>query len=532
MDIDDDDNNNNNSSAGTLITEDQAAVTANSITSTQHALVLTINPTIAEEPPRIASEEDEDPVLYDSTRPNEDSSPEHLPLSYSPLGLASTAWTVTGHTALPTTVHSLLPDAHGICHYHRPAFNDGMRVIPRSLISRSLELRSRQSVLARNFEVAHRESIARLEASQRALEQVVRRLASTRRCMMPDYGRDRPVSLTEGDPPDEWVSEEEEEEEGSDLLTRHAYDLMLRMQVRSSTRRANGGVSKYMGGRGRRGRHSEALATACMRQHHDEQKTKGLVTAMGQGDSDEITAMLRRGVLVNIVDSNGRTPLHVACSCGNLDAVRLLVHMGANVNATDGIGNTPLTIAATGARTNIILPLLEAGADPRIGQGLVSAMAMVRSRLRLLRRQIQHARSVELAAAMSFADVLPRVKERRKQSVLVAKECVEIIHLLREYTRRHEMAEDSAPVESEPALEGAAATELDSLAEQLLSMEIGADKGKMPDLLSMADDDTQEPGAGSEPLEKDEDGQIDELLAKFSLLLGDKNDDNEGTGGD
>ncbi|KAJ2689781.1 hypothetical protein IWW39_001247 [Coemansia spiralis] len=501
MDIDDD----NSSSAGTLITEGQAAA-ANSTTSTEHTAAFTVSPLTAEEPARTAPEED--PVLYDSTRPDEESSPEHLALSYSPLGLASTAWTVTGHTALPTTVHSLLPDAQGICHYHRPGF-DGMRVLPRSLISRGLELRSRQSAMARTFELAHRESMVRLEASQRALEQVVRRLASTRRCMIPDPG---PATATEAEHPDGWVSEEEEP------LTRQAYDLMLRMQVRSSTRRANG-VSKHVGSRGIRGRCSEVLGAAYTRQLLDDQRTRDQVTAMGQADADEITAMLRRGVSVNLTDSNGRSPLHVACSCGNLDAVRLLLQRGADVNAVDGIGNTPLTIAATGARSNVILLLLEAGADPRIGQGLVSAMAMVRSRLRLLRRQIQHARSVELAASMSFTDVVPRIRERRKQSVLVAKECVEIIHLLRDYTRRHQMADDRAPAESEPALGDVA--ELDSLAEQLVSMEIGAGKGKMPELLSMADDDTQ----GSEP--PDEDGQIDELLAKFSLLLGDKNDNEK-----
>ncbi|KAI8326060.1 ankyrin repeat protein, partial [Martensiomyces pterosporus] len=84
---------------------------------------------------------------------------------------------------------------------------------------------------------------------------------------------------------------------------------------------------------------------------------------MGQGDVDAILQMIRSGTSVDIRDSVGRTPLHVACSCGNVAGARLLIHMGADVNATDNVGNTPLTIAATGARSDVVIPLLEGGAD-------------------------------------------------------------------------------------------------------------------------------------------------------------------------
>ncbi|KAJ2837956.1 hypothetical protein FBU31_001033 [Coemansia sp. 'formosensis'] len=573
MDIDDD-----NSSVGTLNNEGQNIAASNSTTSTHHTLVLNTSQaaTIVEETASTSrrtitvSEDGSEPL---SSQPSDEPSPYHMTLSYSPSGMA-TSWTMTGHTAppvsyIPTTVHSLLPDAHGICHYHRPHITPsrgGMRGMPRSLIMRGMELRHRDSMLTRNMEFGQRESMVRLEASQRALDQVMRSLASTRRCMIPpEYGRERHAldcssaviaSASIGDNGDspmltpidspEWVSDTEEtNEDGGDTLTYDAYDLLMRIKMRSATRRANnGGISKSTGigpHRSRRGRHvmhAESLSTAYSRFKNDEQKIRDSVTAMGQGDSDDIAAMLRQGVSVNITDHAGRTPLHVACSCGNLDAVRLLIHMGASVNATDRIGNTPLTIAATGARTNIILPLLEGGADPRIGQGLVSAMGMVRSRLRLLRNQIRHARSVEQVAANSFADILPRIKERRMHSVNVAKECVETIRLLREYTRRHTMTEsqgDPMRVIYKPASEATGsladvdASELDSLSEQLLSMEIAGpqnEMGKILDPLSLADNDVQEQESNGSESEaaQDEDRQIEDLLEKFSMLLGDTDD--------
>ncbi|KAJ2742698.1 hypothetical protein GGI20_004296 [Coemansia sp. BCRC 34301] len=597
MDIDDDDN----SSIGTLHNESQGNAMTDSAASTQNTMVFGAgqSPTMAEETTttmatttttiaRTTSQVMDDTGLFGSNLQPE-STPFPETISYSPSGLA-TSWLME-HTEsldyqISTDVHSLLPDSHGIYHYHRPSMfmhrarrsYEGIHGLARSLA-------------ARNLDIIQRETMSRVEANQRAMEQLVRRLAITRRCLIPpEFGRERralnrspsvviPSRIEElGHSPtlssndsrgDEWGSDSEEKHDNDggvsspDPLTQDTYDLLLRMQVRSSARRANsGGVFKASGvHRNRRGRHtaqSDLLGTAYS-QLMSESKAQKTVSKLGQANSDEIMEMVRQGASVNTADTAGRTPLHVASSCGNVEAVRLLIHMGANVNATDRIGNTPLTIAATGARTNVILPLLEGGADPRIGQGLVSAMAMVRSRLRLLRMNIRHARSIEQVAACSLTDILPRVRERRRQAVAVAKECVEIIRLLREYTQRHIDAENNPndamrdiyqpKIEPElPGLSDQIASELDSLSEQLFSMEITRpattredEKGKMPDLHSNADsnilsDDDHKRQVSGDSAEsssaQDEDRQIDDLLEKFSLLLGDDgNNVVQGQGG-
>ncbi|KAJ2842977.1 hypothetical protein J3B02_005413, partial [Coemansia erecta] len=267
--------------------------------------------------------------------------------------------------------------------------------------------------------------------------------------------------------------------------------------------------------------------------------------------------ILRSGVSVDLYDSLGRTPLHVASSTGNIEAIRLLIHMGADVNTTDRIGNTPLTLAATGARSDVILALLEGGADPRVGQGLVSAMTMVRSRLRLLRMEIQQARIVERAATGSLSDLVPRVRERRRKAAAVAKECVDVIHLLRHFIHKR-IEEEQAEQDSQrggnvlyEAYElsqtetasssltrqmpsSQAISELDSLSAQMMSLgfdserseqakSVTADgKGKMPEThYGVSDNPRQSELAAADILAKTnaEDDQMEDLLQRFSKML-------------
>ncbi|KAJ2895376.1 hypothetical protein IWW38_002325, partial [Coemansia aciculifera] len=273
MDIDDD----------TLHAESQDNALTNSSASTQHTMGFDSGqtPTRAEENiitttttttttttmTRTLSQAMEDTTMSDND-PQAESTPYPETTLYSPAGLAMSL-AIMEHSEsmsqhISTDVQSLLPDAHGICHYHRPSMlmhrarhgHEGAHGLPRSLF-------------ARNYDFIQRQSIARIEANQRAMEQVVRRLAVTRRCLIPpDFGHERytldrsAAVAAVAKPPkineitysptlpeddglgDYWVSDSEDKPDNDDSLTQDTYDLLLRMQVRVAARRANsGGIS-------------------------------------------------------------------------------------------------------------------------------------------------------------------------------------------------------------------------------------------------------------------------------------------------
>lgn len=62
---------------------------------------------------------------------------------------------------------------------------------------------------------------------------------------------------------------------------------------------------------------------------------------------------------VNRVDSNGRTPIHVAAANGSVEAVRFCVLAGGNPNAVDSNGWTPLHYAAENGHLGVVHFLLE-----------------------------------------------------------------------------------------------------------------------------------------------------------------------------
>ncbi|KAJ2526574.1 hypothetical protein EV175_007636, partial [Coemansia sp. RSA 1933] len=109
---------------------------------------------------------------------------------------------------------------------------------------------------------------------------------------------------------------------------------------------------------------------------------------------------------------------------------------------------------------------------------MVSAMAMVRSRLRLLRAHIRHARAAEMIAAEPTA-----ARARRLHAVAVARQCVDIIHLLRLHSSNSPRPPFTAPEAAARVASASdqnsshsavmtpeASTELDALSSQLLSL--------------------------------------------------------------
>jgi ankyrin repeat protein len=73
--------------------------------------------------------------------------------------------------------------------------------------------------------------------------------------------------------------------------------------------------------------------------------------------------LLKNGVNVNGKDSTGCSPLHVAAAAGNLKIVKLLLDSGANINAQNNLGGTPLYIATFYKKLRTVEFLKKKGAD-------------------------------------------------------------------------------------------------------------------------------------------------------------------------
>ena len=60
---------------------------------------------------------------------------------------------------------------------------------------------------------------------------------------------------------------------------------------------------------------------------------------------DKVSLVLEYGANVNVLNSDGMTPLHLATKLDNLAVVKLLVNKEANVNAINNDGKTPWDLA-------------------------------------------------------------------------------------------------------------------------------------------------------------------------------------------
>ncbi|MHA7877474.1 MAG: ankyrin repeat domain-containing protein [Bacteroidota bacterium] len=95
----------------------------------------------------------------------------------------------------------------------------------------------------------------------------------------------------------------------------------------------------------------EASAAQGGLQWQQQAAAQDLHTAARDGRVKAIRALLKRDArIINIRDSNGRTPLHITAQYGRIDAIKVLINRcrypRADVNAQDRNGHTPLHIAA------------------------------------------------------------------------------------------------------------------------------------------------------------------------------------------
>ena len=86
-------------------------------------------------------------------------------------------------------------------------------------------------------------------------------------------------------------------------------------------------------------------------------------TAAYQGNLDIVTALIARGVELEITDKNGQTPLNLAARQGHSEVVMALLKAGSLVDHPDNDGWTALRSAAWGGHTEVVNQLLESGAE-------------------------------------------------------------------------------------------------------------------------------------------------------------------------
>ncbi|NBR28738.1 MAG: ankyrin repeat domain-containing protein [Betaproteobacteria bacterium] len=92
---------------------------------------------------------------------------------------------------------------------------------------------------------------------------------------------------------------------------------------------------------------------------------RGLLAAAATGDVVEIKKLVDAGGDVNMRDSYGRTPLHVATYKKNRDAITALVKAGADINAKESDRYDAVTIASVADDVGTLRMLLQLGASAK-----------------------------------------------------------------------------------------------------------------------------------------------------------------------
>ncbi|KAK4077988.1 hypothetical protein Purlil1_12186 [Purpureocillium lilacinum] len=101
---------------------------------------------------------------------------------------------------------------------------------------------------------------------------------------------------------------------------------------------------------------------------HDVNETStlgrsALGVASGNGCSEIVRVLLRKGADPKLADCTGCTPLHAASTNGHVKVVKLLLERGADVAVADKEGWTPLMYASLTSQVRLVKLLLEEGAN-------------------------------------------------------------------------------------------------------------------------------------------------------------------------
>lgn len=94
-------------------------------------------------------------------------------------------------------------------------------------------------------------------------------------------------------------------------------------------------------------------------------KYTGLFAAAQRGDVAQISRLTTKSELLNVTDSYGRTPLHVATFAKQREAIRALVKAGADLNRLENDRYDAVTIASVADDEETLRVLLQLGASAK-----------------------------------------------------------------------------------------------------------------------------------------------------------------------
>ena len=130
----------------------------------------------------------------------------------------------------------------------------------------------------------------------------------------------------------------------------------------------------------------------------DDSDDKNLITPLiiavdtENPDMDTILNLLKKGADPNMAtNTDGATPLILACERGNIAVVKVLLEKGADPNKADKSGRKPISVAIRNERLNIVEVLIEKGAktNPKIFDqiALVESKQREKEEIKVKRKQ-------------------------------------------------------------------------------------------------------------------------------------------------
>ncbi|MGI9355721.1 MAG: ankyrin repeat domain-containing protein [Rhizobiaceae bacterium] len=93
---------------------------------------------------------------------------------------------------------------------------------------------------------------------------------------------------------------------------------------------------------------------------------EGMLRAAHQGDLESIRRLIAAGSDVNVTDTRGRSPIHIAAYESNDQAMRVLADAGADMNALEGQAYDVVTIAAVANDPELMSLAIELGNSPQL----------------------------------------------------------------------------------------------------------------------------------------------------------------------